>query len=162
MKKEQQGEGDRSLARIRSNKPSVPSTAGLTKVDEAQEQQHRNITIKVPTSDQFIKSAMEKVEHQIETEGIRKTRRKANTDRGYLIKSHTNLSGSTQGLHLSHLRNKKMTGGIFELIKLKRQIDLLEKQQSQAQSKNDSLAEHADQDPQPDTTEPVTITNLME
>ena len=104
---------------------------------------------------------MEKVEHQIEAEGTRKRRKKIDSDRGYLIRSHNNLTTSTQGLHLTKLRNKKMAGGIFELIKLKRQIELLEKQKSEAQSKNDSSAEYLYRDQDVDVAEAVTITNLM-
>ncbi len=161
IKKEQQTDGSRSPARMRSNKASVPTTADPTKLSGEQEEHHRNVTIKVLTLHQFIKAAMEKVEHQIATEGNKRRRPKTDFDRGYLIRSHANLSTSTQGLHLSHLRNKKMTGGIFELIKLKRQIDLLHKQNTEAHSKNDSLAEQSGQDHHRDTSEPLLITDLM-
>ena len=48
------------------------------------------------------------------------------SDRGVLIRHGSTMVNSTRGLYLSNVRNQKMTGGIFEIIRLKRKLDGLQ------------------------------------
>lgn len=47
------------------------------------------------------------------------------------LRSFTGLGESTKGLHFQKLRSRKVMGGIFAVIKLKKQIDEFERLQSQ-------------------------------
>lgn len=70
---------------------------------------------------------MEIVEDNFLKSGRKIKRKPTLSDRGLLVQSNQNLQSSTSGLYLKSVRDKKMSGGIFELLKHKRKLENLEK-----------------------------------
>ena len=63
---------------------------------------------------------------QLEIRGTGKNKLKPTySDRGVLIRHGSTMVTSTRGLHLNNLKNQKMSGGIFEIIRLKKKLDTL-------------------------------------
>ena len=66
--------------------------------------------------------------HELEDElnSNGKGKKAFHSQKGHLIRFDHKLAVSTKGKYLESIRNKKMKGGIFELIKLKKKIDKVE------------------------------------
>jgi len=102
-------------------KPQTPAAEKNGKM-----QQYVDLSIKVAAADQFLKLKIEEI--QSDRQLSSKKAIKQQPDNRFLLKSEASLAYSTTGLHLHRLRSKKMTGGIFELIKLKQRLDALQKE----------------------------------
>ena len=64
--------------------------------------------------------------------GTTSARNQSQTDRGFLIsKSKCRLAASTKSLYFNRMKSKKLAGGIFELIQLKKKFDAMEKEQEE-------------------------------
>lgn len=102
--------------------------AGDKERDEKMKQ-YVALSTQVPAADQFLKLKIEELQFESHRSAKKITPQgKQHSDRGFLLKSDAMLAFSTTGLHLHRLRSKKMTGGIFELIKLKQRLDALQRE----------------------------------
>ena len=92
-------------------------------------QEYVDLSIKVADAYKFLKLKIEEIQSERQNSSKKSAKQaKLQSDRGFLLKSDAALAYSTTGLHLHRLRSKKMTGGIFELIKLKQRLDALQKE----------------------------------
>ncbi len=76
---------------------------------------------------QFITKATDKIAEELKGRSSRShpiIKREPN----YAIKAKGTLALSTRGMHFMKIKNQKMTGGIFGILKLKRQFDEMEKE----------------------------------
>lgn len=106
--------------------PNAPPTAQLR---DDKMQQYVDLSIKVALAHQFLKLKIEEIQAERHHSSKKPPKQaRLQSDRGFLLKSDASLACSTTGLHLHRLRSKKMTGGIFELLKLKQRLDALQKE----------------------------------
>ena len=124
---EADADGDHSNQPVVLSKLSQAEPPSEAKCKEvAMETISRTVDVIQPT---YLRAPVRTLSHR---QTDRSDNKRTTTDEG--LSSKVSLAESTKGLHFQKVRSRKVMGGIFAVIKLKKQIDEFERLQSKQQT----------------------------